>query len=167
MSILVTVGAQVPFERMVDAVDQWAEAAGRDDVFAQVGETMRPPRHIAYQPFLTPAELLARVQAADVIVGHAGMGTIITALRHGKPIVVLPRRSDLGEHRNDHQLATAARFEERGAVTYARDEGELTGWLDRLGDLEAAPRISNAAAPELLAALRTFVEASPVRRRRR
>tara|TARA_R110002126_G_scaffold12375_1_gene53735 strand:+ start:7959 stop:8462 length:504 start_codon:yes stop_codon:yes gene_type:complete len=165
MSILVTVGAQVPFERLVDAVDAWAREAGRDDVFAQVGETTSPPKHIAYEPFLTPAQLLARVQAADLIVGHAGMGTIITALQHGKPIIVMPRSSALGEHRNEHQLATAERFAERGAVTYAKDEADLAAWLGRMDSIQAAPKISSSASPELIRAVRDFVADSPVRRR--
>jgi UDP-N-acetylglucosamine transferase subunit ALG13 len=165
MSILVTVGAQVPFERLVDAVDGWAKESGRDDVFAQVGETTAPPKHIAFEPFLTPAQLLERVRLADLIVGHAGMGTIITALQHGKPIIVMPRSCELGEHRNEHQLATATRFAERGAVTYAKDEADLVAWLGRMDSIEAAPKISPSASPELIQAVREFVVASPVRRR--
>ena len=32
------------------------------------------------------------------MVGHAGMGTIITALQSAKPLLVLPRIGALGEH---------------------------------------------------------------------
>ncbi len=59
------------------------------------------------------------MQAATAIVAHAGMGTILTALEMGKPLLVMPRRAALGEHRNDHQLATASRFAELGRVKVA------------------------------------------------
>ena len=35
--IFVTVGTQLAFDRMIKAVDEWAGARGRTDVFAQVG----------------------------------------------------------------------------------------------------------------------------------
>lgn len=44
---------------------------------------------------------------ARLIVAHAGMGTIISAMTKGKPIIVFPRIAALGEHRNEHQLATS------------------------------------------------------------
>ena len=46
--------------------------------------------------------------ALQVVIAHDEMGSIITALEMGKPIVVMPRRAELGEHRNDHQVAAAA-----------------------------------------------------------
>ena len=36
--ILVTVGSQLPFDRLVRAVETWARAAGRTDVVFQVGD---------------------------------------------------------------------------------------------------------------------------------
>ena len=70
--------------------------------------------------------------AADAIVAHAGMGTILTALELGKPLLVLPRRASLGEHRNEHQLATARRFADTGRLAVAFDESELAQRLDEL-----------------------------------
>jgi len=58
------------------------------------------------------------------------MGTIITALELDKPILVMPRRGDLGETRNDHQLATARRLHALGLIEVALDEAELRSRLD-------------------------------------
>ena len=63
---------------------------------------------------MSPKECTDRMVAADAIIAHAGMGTILTALEMGKPLLVMPRRAELGEHRNDHQLATAMRFADLG-----------------------------------------------------
>jgi UDP-N-acetylglucosamine transferase subunit ALG13 len=155
--IFVTVGAQMPFDRMCRAVDDWARARGRNDVFAQIGSTEWRPSAIEYSELLTPPEFLSKVKACDVIVAHAGMGSILTALEHGKPILVMPRRGDLRETRNDHQIATAKRFLALEKVAVAFDEKELASKLDALSSLQAADRISPYASESLIAAVRDFV----------
>lgn len=156
--IFVTVGAQMSFDRLVRAIDQWAAERGRADVFAQIGPTTLRPRHIQWARFLSPAEFRARVGAAGSVVAHAGMGSIIAALEAGVPILVMPRRGSLGETRNDHQVATAERFLALGRVAVARDETELPGKLDQLGSLAPCRRIGPGAQPDLISALRSFIE---------
>lgn len=165
--ILLTVGGQLPFDRLVRAVDRWAGESGRSDVFAQVGEGDYRPLHMESVTHLEPEAFAERFAAARVIVSHAGMGTVIGALEAGKPIVVLPRRAALGEQRNDHQLATAERLRERAGVWVAMDEEALRATLARVDELVGAAPLEPHAAPQLLAGLRAFVEASPARRRRR
>ena len=164
--ILVTVGGQMLFDRMVAAVDAWAGRTGRKDVFAQIGPTDLVPKHIDWVHLMAPDEFRRRVREADAVVAHAGMGTILTALEYGKPLLVMPRRGDLAETRNDHQVATAERFRELGRVHVAGDEKALAEWLDRVADLRGSDAICPSASPELLAALREFVlGAGPTTRR--
>ncbi len=163
--IFVTVGAQMSFDRMVRAVDDWAGRHGRRDVFAQIGPTDWRPSHIEHTRFLDPPEFRRRLAEASAVVAHAGMGSIITALELGKPILVMPRRGDLHETRNDHQVATAERFRALGCVAVALDEREMAERLDQLGGLSAGARIGASASPSLLGAVRSFIEASPARSR--
>ena len=163
--ILVTVGGQLPFDRLVRAVDAWARDTGRSDVFAQIGDTSYRPGHVESAPFLDPAAFRARFEAARAVVSHAGMGTVIGALEAGKPILVMPRRFALQEQRNDHQLATAEHLCERPGVIVAMDERELRARLEEIDDIPSAPPISPSASPELLDALRSFVESTPERSR--
>lgn len=156
--IFVTVGTQLSFDRLVGAVDEWAGAAGGREVFAQIGPSALQPRHIEYSAFISPAECRARMRAAQVIVAHAGMGTILSALELGKPLIVVPRIAALGEHRNEHQMATAKRFAELGKVNVAFDTAELAEALDRLDGLPAQERISPYASDELVSTLRAFIE---------
>lgn len=130
--LFLTVGAQMPFDRLVRAVDAWAAAHPDVDVFAQVGPTSYRPAHLRHVGFMEPRAFRATFAAADAVVSHAGMGNIITALETRKPILVMPRRGDLHETRNDHQLATAQRFRDLGAVEVAFDERELPARLDAL-----------------------------------
>jgi UDP-N-acetylglucosamine transferase subunit ALG13 len=160
--IFVSVGTQLPFDRLVTAVDAWAGAAPGREVFAQVGPTALQPRHIEYARFVSPQECRERMLSATAIVAHAGMGSILTALELGKPLVVMPRRAALGEHRNDHQLATAERFAGREGVTVAFDETELPLRLDELDRTHSRPRISPHAPDDFVAALRAFIAGTPL-----
>lgn len=157
--ILVTVGGQMAFDRLIAAVDAWAARTPGADVLAQIGPSALTPKHLRCVAFMEPDAFRASVAGADVVVAHAGMGTILTALEHGKPILVMPRLGALRETRNDHQVATAKRFLEMGRVHVAMDATELAAQLDRLGTLRPAERISAGASEELLRTLREFVHA--------
>lgn len=109
--ILLTIGTQLSFDRLISAVDEWVSVSpAKIEVVGQIGPGDYSPRGFRAQSFFEPDELDALASAADLLISHAGMGSIITALTKGKPIIVVPRRADLGEHRNDHQLATARKF---------------------------------------------------------
>jgi UDP-N-acetylglucosamine transferase subunit ALG13 len=156
--IFVTVGTELPFDRLVRAVDFWAARNARQDLFAQIGKGGWEPQHFPFSHFVEPVEFVERFRAATLVVAHAGMGTILSALHYGKPLLVMPRRAALGEHRNDHQLATAQRLLEMGKINVAFDEDELQTKLDRPGELEfATTRIGPSAGDELISALRAFI----------
>lgn len=75
--IFVTVGAQMPFDRLVKAVDHWAKEKGRGDVFAQIGPTEWRPSHIEWTQFLTSAEFFEKFEAADAIVALGSSPTVL------------------------------------------------------------------------------------------
>lgn len=158
--IFVTVGTELPFDRLVRAVDEWVAESGTAGVFAQIGEEGWEPRHIAYSHFLEPPEFDRQFLAADLIIAHAGMGTILSALRYGKPLLVMPRRADLGEQRNDHQLATARRLAEMGKLDVAMDEVELQSRLRAINGLPRREQIGADADSGLLNAIREFIAES-------
>jgi len=155
--IFVTVGAQMPFDRLVRNVDAWSAASGGTEVFAQIGDTSWCPGHIEWAPLLNPCDYRQRLYEADAVVTHAGMGTILTALEFGKPVLVMPRRGDLRETRNDHQLGTAAAFAEAGLVSVAWNERQLPHALEHLQDIATPTRAGSHASIRLLTALHQFV----------
>ena len=159
--IFLTVGTQEPFDRLVKAVDDWA--AGHDvPVFGQLGR-LEPgsyrPRHFPFEPFITADEFQARAESCTLMVAHAGMGSIISALTMAKPLLMMARRAALGEHRNEHQMATAARFAGRAGLHVAADEREVGPLIDRLlrDSREPSGAISPYAQPELIATLKHFI----------
>ena len=155
--IFVTVGHQMPFDRLIRAVDEWAQTNARTDVFAQVGRGAYQPQNIQAMAFLSPEEFDQKMNEASAVVAHAGTGTIIAALQRGKPLLVMPRQSRLGETRNDHQIPTARHFAGAGYLLAANDETQLP---QRICDLEKfTPRatIRGTASPELIGRLRRFI----------
>ena len=165
--IFLTVGTHEPFDRLVKAADAWCnDTENHPKVFGQITDRADPdahPKNFEWVERLTPAEFADRFAQAKLIVSHAGMGTIISALQAGKPIVVMPRRGHLGETRNDHQFATASKLAGRPGIHVAEDETHLKSCIDaalgRLGDANA-PQISEFAETGFTSALREFIFAT-------
>jgi UDP-N-acetylglucosamine transferase subunit ALG13 len=143
--IFLTVGTVMPFDRLVQAVDD-AVAAGiiRTPVFAQIGETSLRPRNMEHVPVLDRHDFDRKVAEAEYLISHAGMGSITTALERNKPLLVMPRRRQFREHVNDHQVATARRFGALGHVLVAYDAGEMPRRLQEIVSFTPAPRVSQA-----------------------
>lgn len=156
--IFVTVGAQMPFDRLVISLDKWAGDNGRNDVFAQIGQSEYQPSNMQWTKFLQLDEFKCKYEAAKVIVAHAGTGSIITALRLGKPILIMPRRASLRETRNDHQIATAEQFRHFDSVEVAWDERELVAKLEDINNWHGSQRIESYASGELVNAIREFID---------
>lgn len=155
--IFVTVGTQLPFDRLIKTVDDWAVAENVDDVVAQVGHTAFVPRRIRVTPFMEANELHEHANRADLIVAHAGMGSILTALSLGKPIIVMPRSAELHEHRNAHQEATARQLKNHPGVNVAADETELRHLLSTFDRNATSQRIPRFARYNLLETIREAI----------
>jgi len=157
--IFVTVGTQLPFERLVEAVDLWAEKHPDIPVFAQVGDTVYTPKHMTCARKLTPAEYSDKFSEAKVVVSHVGMGTIISGLENAKPLVLMPRLAAKGEHRNDHQLGTAEQFAKYKQISFVNTSEELAEALDRsLSDTSEATDGCPQASAKLIEKLKSFVD---------
>ena len=159
--ILVTVGMQLGFDRLIAAMDALAPSLGMP-VIAQTGKGTFQPQHMDARAKIAPAEFEALVQQSRLIVSHAGIGTVLTAARFARPIILVPRRADRGEHRNDHQLATVANLAGRPGILVAMDE---TALAENIAEGLALPNWSAAQSPtarQLHGALAAFIENRPL-----
>jgi UDP-N-acetylglucosamine transferase subunit ALG13 len=96
-----------------------------------------------------------------LLLAHAGMGSIISALEVGTPTLVLPRRAALGEVNTDHQLATARWLEGRPGIHVCFEEADLPAALDRaLASAAAGDAVTRTAPPEFIARVRQFITAA-------
>lgn len=160
--IFVSVGSMMPFDRLIRAVDVWAAAHPETSVLAQIGRGSFEPGHAQFVRLMPPADYGRAVADADLFVAHAGMGSIITAIQSGKPLLMLPRLQALGEHNTDHQLATVRNVGNRPGLHHVDSDAELGAAIDRLlaTGSEAPAPISPYASEELLANVRAFVAAA-------
>jgi UDP-N-acetylglucosamine transferase subunit ALG13 len=160
--ILVTIGSMFPFDRFIQAMDDWAGSrAGQDadeDILAQIGDGAYEPRHMRWVRRLDRSEFVKVLAGADLVVGHAGMGTVISAGEHGKPVVILPRRAARGEHTNDHQVDTAAWLSGRRGIFVAAEAEDLGARIAEARAGGVVETIGAAAPPDFLARLRAFAE---------
>jgi len=155
--IFVTVGQELPFDRLIKAVDEWSGKHSRGDVFAQIGQTKRRPINIKWVDFLEPVDYRKRIEEASLIVSHAGVGTITYALKKGKPIIILPRLAELGEHYTSHQKPTAEYFKDKYGIVVVDNKGELINKLDSPDSIKSRKPINFAASEELLKTIKDFI----------
>lgn len=157
--ILVTIGTQAPFNRLVKAMDEIAAELTQEIIVQAFGVDFEP-QNLKIIGSLPTDEFNALVSRSKLIVSHAGMGNIISALQFCKPIIIIPRLADLGEHRNDHQMATAKKMESLGYVTAVYEIGELKEKI--LGhfngeELPIAPVLGKHASDKLISSIQDFM----------
>jgi UDP-N-acetylglucosamine transferase subunit ALG13 len=143
--LLVTVGTDHhPFDRLVGWVDGWL-AAGRRALrcLMQTGTSAPPSGPADWQAYLEFDALQAAMAKAAAVVCHGGPGTILGARHMGAVPIVVPRRSGLGEHVDDHQVAFSRRLGATGEVFLAETEDDLHRLLDRVVVEPAAFRRSH------------------------
>ena len=153
--IFATIGTQLPFDRLIIALDQWAALNPETEVFAQVGRGAYEPEHIRWTRDMDPQDFRGQLANCDTVVAHAGMGTIISAIEMGKRVIVMPRRASLGEHRNEHQLATANRLEHLNGLQVVHDADTLAGALAQRHSQREQIAVSEPH-PALITAIRRF-----------
>lgn len=154
--IFVTVGSVFPFDRLVAAADDWAQSHGMRPP-AQIGRSKYQARSLETVESLPNNAYRAAVAACQVVVAHAGMGSILTAAEFGKPIVVMPRRADMNEHNTDHQLDTAEWMRNRQGVLVATNEHELGRQIDAALSVGQGAQVRQGAEPVFIERLRSRI----------
>jgi UDP-N-acetylglucosamine transferase subunit ALG13 len=157
--IFVTVGTQLPFERLVAAVDTWAaRQSPRPEVLAQVGAGRTDYSHVRCVRTLGGEDYAKAIAGARLMIAHAGTGSILTALDRGVPVVVFPRDDRFGEHRDDHQLQTARQMERMRLVTVAWSEADLPALIEKELATPASARKPREQNTELVDFLRGWLK---------
>jgi UDP-N-acetylglucosamine--N-acetylmuramyl-(pentapeptide) pyrophosphoryl-undecaprenol N-acetylglucosamine transferase len=150
--VVVTLGTMESFRfrRLIDKLAPLLRPGGvlQREQFApvetlwQTGGTPVDGLGIAARPWLPAAELDAALDAADVVVSHAGAGSALAAIRAGRHPLLVPREATRGENSDDHQEHFARELANRGLAMHRRVD-ELT-----IDDLYAAAARRVARVPE-------------------
>ncbi len=112
----------------------------QEEIFAQIGPGKYLPQHMNYVDFLEKEIFDQKVRQAEIVISHAGIGSLMLAFDHQKPILIVPRQKKFGEVVNDHQVATARKFEELGYVLAAYDTNDIAEKIRHLKTFIPKPR---------------------------
>lgn len=155
--IFFTVGTQLPFDRLTKLVDEFCNMCPEETVFGQIGNGNYQPKNFEFVNHLGISEFDQKFSDAEIIISHAGMGTIISSLVEGKPIVVTPRVAALGEHRNEHQISTVKRFQAKDNFYIVERSADLIPIIRDIRSKEQTSSLSQYAPATTLDKLKALL----------
>lgn len=129
--VVVTVGTDHHrFDRLVHWVNDWLGAHPRQTpgFFMQSGSTTVVPV-CAASPSVDVGQLDQLLDRADVIVCHGGPATIAAAWARDLLPIVVPRRPELGEHVDDHQVTFSRKVADLGRIRLAETHADFAALM--------------------------------------
>lgn len=127
--IFVTVGTeQYPFNRLLDWIDGAVCKGGiTEEIVVQHGACTNRVRGATSDETLTQKAFNDRVDRARLIISHCGEGSFLQLRNRNKPFMLVPRRTGLGEHLDDHQWELARVLKKIGVPVgfIPRDVGQF------------------------------------------
>lgn len=148
MDILISVGAsEYGLDRLLKIIDDLCEEGILEGkhIIAQRGTSKYTPKNFKSFKLIARDEYQAYMDNADVIISHAGTGSVIPPLKMGKKVIVFPRREKFGEHIDDHQLELAEIFTAAGCTMCATNKEDMIECIRKLETFTPAPFKSNTA----------------------
>jgi UDP-N-acetylglucosamine transferase subunit ALG13 len=135
------------------------EIAGQleEEVIIQKGPSKYRVVNAKERDFLTIEDFDSLMDRSSVVVSHAGVGSIMDAKRHRKPVVVLPRRKELGEMWDNHQLATALELRKMEWVFVAENESQIIGLIMKAREFCPSDEVRSKEKEALIDFIRSIV----------
>ena len=159
MSTFVTVGnATQPFNRMLDAVCAIAKHLPQPVVIQYGATDDFSCSDCEAVDFMGMREFDEQISNAELLIMHAGAGSVINAVRSGKTPVVMPRRVDLGEHVDDHQIEFCRQLGNPGKILIAHDLKTLGEACDIALSGQNKTGGNGATEPALVCLVRDILE---------
>lgn len=147
MKILVSIGSMVEkkFTRLFKAIDGLCEEGVLDGslINAQVGFDNYCSKYYKCFDMIPDEDFKRMLDEADLIIAHAGTGTVISSIKKGKKVIIFPRMAKYDEHYDDHQLELADLFTAKGYVLQARTKDELKKCILEIDSFTPNPFVSN------------------------
>ena len=103
-----------------------------DTVVAQIGYSSYIPKNYQSFEFKSESEINILMETANILITHSGIGSITTALRLQKKVIVVPRLKKYKEHVDDHQLEITNAYQEKGLIAVAQNKNELVNTLKEI-----------------------------------
>ena len=159
MKIFVALGTQpFPMDRILRELDLLVQESpqGVYDIFAQTGYSKYRPGNFSCQAFLPAQEYAQRIREADLLITHAGAGTMLSALSQQKRIIVCPRKKKLREHVDDHQFQIAESFSTKNLLLMCKEQDNLADIVQEAKDHIFAEYVSQRE--KMIGTIREYLE---------
>ncbi len=129
--IFVTVGThEQQFNRLVEAMDQWA-ASHEEEVVIQTGFSTYEPKTAAWSKLYPYKTMTDMVERARIVITHGGPSSFIMPLQIGKIPIVVPRDHAYNEHVNNHQIDFCRKVvEQQGNILLVEKVEDLGDVID-------------------------------------
>lgn len=125
--IFVTLGTQdKAFTRLLDAIEnQILNGQIEEEVIVQAGYTKYESKHMKIYKLISSKEFNSLMKRCDLLLTHAGVGSIMTGLQHHKTVIAAARLKEYNEHTNNHQLDILKEFTKQGYILALEDFNRL------------------------------------------
>jgi len=145
--ILILLGTQdKPFTRLLEVVDKAIKKGDiKEEVIAQIGFTKYSSENIKTFDLIPKDEYEKIISEADLIITHAGVGSILTGLKKNKKVIAAARLKEYGEHTNNHQLEILNEFNNKGYILKLDKFNELPKILKKAKTFKPQKYTSNNA----------------------
>lgn len=145
--IFVILGTQdKKFPRLLYAIQKQIDEGKIDkeeQIIVQAGSTKYESKDMRILDYMSINEFEEYIEKASLIICHAGVGTILTALKKGKKIIAAARLKEYREHVNDHQLQILENFSKKGYILALEDFEKLDLALEHAKNFTPAEFKSN------------------------
>ena len=139
--ILVTLGTQKEsFNRLLDYIEK---SNIDDEIIVQAGHTRYESKKMQLFDFISYDDMKKYIEKADLIITHAGTGSILMPLKQGKKIIACPRLQKYGEHVDDHQKQIVEVFKDEGYILELTENIKLDDLIKEMKNFKPKKYKSN------------------------
>lgn len=139
--ILVTLGTQKQqFTRLLDYLEK---AKTNEEIIVQAGFTKYESEKMTIFELIDYDKMNECLDRADLVITHAGTGSIVSALKKNKKVIACARLSKYGEHVDDHQEEILDVFYEEGYILKIDDELDLNKIMKKAKSFKPKKFVSN------------------------
>ena len=131
--IFVTLGTQdKSFERLLQAIDREIEKGNiKEKVVVQAGYTKYETKNMEIMDLVSQDEFDKLMKSCSLLITHGGVGSILTGIKYGKPVIAAARLKKYKEHSNDHQKQIIKEFGDLGYILELRDFNKLGKMIEK------------------------------------
>lgn len=139
--ILVTLGTQKQqFTRLLDYIEN---SNIKEEIIVQAGFTKFESKRMQIFDLINYDKMNEYITKSDLIITHAGTGSIVSALKNNKKVIACARLSKYGEHVDNHQEEILDVFYEEGFILKIDENSNLNDVFKKSKNFKPKKFVSN------------------------